>query len=230
MFLLFFSHTVWWGGREGKRKEQHVLERLYYVDFTLSFLATGFTVGLLGGSLGSGGEYYGFHTGFIDEISGERSRAGGLGEPSFSWDPSGGFVFLFCRACFWMFLSAFLLLLALVVFVWFPAASFKPHPQKGRRSQTGALLSMLALTVFRILRSLLQAPTTARTALRSGQGGAVFCWKRTSPKRHTCAEVDGHGLPISFKADAIKRRVLPIVEVIVNVAVLFFGGVIACHG
>lgn len=81
MVLLFFSHTAWWGGGEEKNNTS---ERLYYVDFTLSFLATGFTVGLLGGSLGSGGEYYGFHTGFIDEISGERSRgAGGLGRTQF---------------------------------------------------------------------------------------------------------------------------------------------------
>ncbi|CAJ1340385.1 unnamed protein product [Effrenium voratum] len=61
--------------------------RLYYVDFTLSFLATGFTVGLLGGSLGSGGEYYGFHTGFIDEISGANHSA-----DCYLWSMLGGIV------------------------------------------------------------------------------------------------------------------------------------------
>ncbi|CAJ1429323.1 unnamed protein product [Effrenium voratum] len=60
---------------------------LYYVDFTLSFLATGFTVGLLGGSLGSGGEYYGFHTGFIDEISGANHSA-----DCYLWSMLGGIV------------------------------------------------------------------------------------------------------------------------------------------
>ena len=45
--------------------------RLYYVNFTIAFLCTGFLVGFLGGSLGSGGEAYDFHTPFIDEISGE---------------------------------------------------------------------------------------------------------------------------------------------------------------
>ena len=46
--------------------------RLYYLNFTLSFLATGFIVGLLGGTFGSGGEMYDFHTPFIEEISGEE--------------------------------------------------------------------------------------------------------------------------------------------------------------
>ena len=36
----------------------------------MSFLVTGFVVGLLGGSLGSGGEHYDFHTPFLEEISG----------------------------------------------------------------------------------------------------------------------------------------------------------------
>lgn len=44
--------------------------RLYYTNFTFSFLVTGFVVGLLGGSLGSGGEMYDFHTPFLQEISG----------------------------------------------------------------------------------------------------------------------------------------------------------------
>ena len=44
--------------------------RLYYTNFTISFLVTGFVVGLLGGSLGSGGEMYDFHTPFLQEISG----------------------------------------------------------------------------------------------------------------------------------------------------------------
>jgi len=44
--------------------------RLYYSNFTMSFLVTGFLVGLLGGSLGSGGEHYDFHTPFLEEISG----------------------------------------------------------------------------------------------------------------------------------------------------------------
>lgn len=40
----------------------------------MSFLVTGFLVGLLGGSLGSGGEHYDFHTPFLEEISGERMQ------------------------------------------------------------------------------------------------------------------------------------------------------------
>ena len=55
----------------------------------MSFLVTGFLVGLLGGSLGSGGEHYDFHTPFLEEISGERmqtkKRVGMLG----------------CQCCYW---------------------------------------------------------------------------------------------------------------------------------
>ena len=47
--------------------------RLYYTNFTISFLVTGFVVGLLGGSLGSGGEMYDFHTPFLQEISGRAA-------------------------------------------------------------------------------------------------------------------------------------------------------------
>eukprot|EP00913_Durusdinium_trenchii_P017299 g16268.t1 len=60
---------------------------LYYVNFTIAFLCTGFLVGFLGGSLGSGGEAYDFHTPFIDEIS-------GTGHPveCYLWGISGGIV------------------------------------------------------------------------------------------------------------------------------------------
>jgi len=40
----------------------------YYLNFTISFLLTGFVVGYLGGSLGSGGEAYGFSTPYLEEI------------------------------------------------------------------------------------------------------------------------------------------------------------------
>lgn len=49
---------------------EEIAPRLYYSNFTMSFLVTGFLVGLLGGSLGSGGEHYDFHTPFLEEISG----------------------------------------------------------------------------------------------------------------------------------------------------------------
>lgn len=61
--------------------------QLYYTNFTLSFLVTGFVVGLLGGSLGSGGEMYDFHTPFLQEISG----TGHSGE-CYVWGMLGGVV------------------------------------------------------------------------------------------------------------------------------------------
>ncbi|CAK9028993.1 Phosphodiesterase [Durusdinium trenchii] len=57
-------------GLVAKEDESMSLYVLYYVNFTIAFLCTGFLVGFLGGSLGSGGEAYDFHTPFIDEISG----------------------------------------------------------------------------------------------------------------------------------------------------------------
>lgn len=61
--------------------------QLYYSNFTMSFLVTGFVVGLLGGSLGSGGEHYDFHTPFLEEIS-------GTGHPveCYIWGMLGGVV------------------------------------------------------------------------------------------------------------------------------------------
>jgi len=44
--------------------------QLYYVNFTLSFLITGFVVGFIGGTFGSGGERYDFTTPYLEEISG----------------------------------------------------------------------------------------------------------------------------------------------------------------
>eukprot|EP00435_Cladocopium_sp_Y103_P050432 s272_g15.t1 len=61
--------------------------QLYYTNFTLSFLVTGFVVGLLGGSLGSGGEMYDFHTAFLEEITG----TGHSGE-CYVWGMLGGVV------------------------------------------------------------------------------------------------------------------------------------------
>ena len=52
----------------------------------MSFLVTGFVVGLLGGSLGSGGEHYDFHTPFLEEISGWIGNT----KPWHVGDPIGG--------------------------------------------------------------------------------------------------------------------------------------------
>ncbi|CAK0907953.1 unnamed protein product [Prorocentrum cordatum] len=44
--------------------------QLYYADFALSFLFTGFVVSYLGGQFGSGGEEYGFTESYTEEILG----------------------------------------------------------------------------------------------------------------------------------------------------------------
>jgi len=59
----------------------------------MSFLVTGFLVGLLGGSLGSGGEHYDFHTPFLEEISGwdaKKTWTGMLGRQCCYWFCSKG--------------------------------------------------------------------------------------------------------------------------------------------
>lgn len=60
--------------------------QLYYIDFTMSFLVTGFVVGFVGGSLGTGGEQYGFTESFSTEIF------GGHEWDCYLWAMSGGVV------------------------------------------------------------------------------------------------------------------------------------------
>mmetsp|Transcript_108176 Transcript_108176/g.304736 ORF Transcript_108176/g.304736 Transcript_108176/m.304736 type:complete len:340 (-) Transcript_108176:110-1129(-) len=60
--------------------------QLFYVNFTIAFLLTGFAVGCIGGSVGTGGERYGFEMSYFDEI------AGGRAGPCYLWAISGGVI------------------------------------------------------------------------------------------------------------------------------------------